>query len=91
MQAPQSSGNFIHQLQMALRYEHDRINAAKQELLELVTYLNSSKFHNDTTVQVADVLRRLEPARNSLLDAFTDIEVNYLTKSIIATGEITSL
>ena len=88
---PQTSGNYIHQLQMAVRFEHDRIIEAHNQLNELISYLYSSKFHNDTTVQVADVLRRLDPVRSALIGSFTDAEINRLTKSVIATGEITSL
>ena len=36
------------------------IARANQALDDLKTYLLSEKFHNDTTVQVSDVLRRLE-------------------------------
>jgi hypothetical protein len=85
------AGNYIHQLQMAVRYEHDIIREAHETYVELATYLSSSKFHEDPTVQVADVLRRLDPLVARLRDAFTDKEINRLTKSVIATGEITSL
>ena len=36
------------------------------QVLDLVVYLQSSKFNEDTTVQVADVLRRLEGVRSRL-------------------------
>jgi len=36
------------------------ITKANQALDDLKTYLLSEKFHNDTSVQVSDVLRRLE-------------------------------
>lgn len=36
------------------------IARANQALDDLKAYLLSEKFHNDTTVQVRDVLRRLE-------------------------------
>lgn len=42
-----------------------QIMDAHQALTELRTYLLSSKFHRDSTVQVTDVLRRLEEVRLS--------------------------
>jgi len=46
--------------------EHVRNTLAKakdtrDELMDLYRYLTSDKFFNDPTVQVADVLRRLQP------------------------------
>jgi hypothetical protein len=35
---------------------------------ELKTYLTSSKFHSDSTVQASDVLRRLEEIRDNMND-----------------------
>ena len=40
---------------------------AQQVLTDLLAYLESSKFVQDTTVQVADVARRIAPARNLLV------------------------
>lgn len=37
----------------------DRLEFAKQELADLEKYLLSSKFHDDTTVQVKDILNRI--------------------------------
>ena len=45
---------------LGLKYE---ILRAVDDLNELKAYLLSDKFHNDTTVQVSDVLRRLEEVR----------------------------
>jgi hypothetical protein len=39
------------------------IAKAHEALTELKAYLQSSKFHRDTTVQTADVLHRLEEVR----------------------------
>lgn len=91
MQASQSSGNYIHQLQLSLRSEHELIKMAYEQLIEVYTYLGSSKFYEDPTVQVADVLRRLDTVRTTLLAGELDSEVKRLTKSLVATGEITSL
>lgn len=41
----------------------------RSELNELRVYLTSPKFYQDTTVQVADVLRRLEAAEVAAADA----------------------
>ena len=90
MQNP-TSGNYILRLQMAVRFQHERITEIQSTYNELISYLLSSKFHNDPTVQVADVLRRIQPIQSSVLDAFSDRDVNNLTKPVIATGEITSL
>lgn len=88
---PQTSGNYIHNLQMSLRSEHQLIRTAYSELIEVYQYLVSEKFHNDPTVQVADVMRRLDPVRMTLISGESDRDINRLTKSLIATGEITSL
>jgi hypothetical protein len=56
---------------------------------DLISYLSSSTFHEDPTVQVADVLRRLQPLRDRLADIAWATHGN--TKPVIATGEITSL
>jgi hypothetical protein len=54
-----------------LTEQRDEALAAKAEairlLCELEAYLLSPKFYDDTTVQIADVLRRLAPVRYALL------------------------
>lgn len=60
--------NYIHYLQGVKRDAHFLGSQAQTELDELVSYLCSSKFHEDTTVQVKDVLARLNPARSTLVD-----------------------
>ena len=46
-----------------LEYERDECKQLVDELLnqrtELLAYLQSDKFYNDTTVQTVDVMRRL--------------------------------
>lgn len=88
---PQTSGNFIHNLQMSLKSEHELIKMAYEGLIEVYAYLGSEKFHNDPTVQVADVMRRLDSVRTLLMAGELDSTVAHLTKSLVATGEITSL
>ena len=39
------------------------IATAHEALTELKAYLQSSKFHRDTTVQTSDILRRLDEVR----------------------------
>jgi len=75
-------GHAIHWLKRKAAQE--RINAAREiglsmGLNELRIYLTSEKFHTDTTVQVNDVLLRLNGA-NNLADQYereaTRIEVD---------------
>jgi hypothetical protein len=54
---------------MKKKAARERIAAARaiglnKGLDDLRNYLESEKFHNDTTVQVTDVLLRLDAARN---------------------------
>ena len=59
--------NYIHQLQERVaELEADR-KAAHEAVVELLVYLESSKFHVDTTVQVGDVFLRLEPIRTATM------------------------
>jgi hypothetical protein len=60
--------NYIRTLQGVQRDAHTLAEQATTEILELVSYLESSKFHQDPTVQVADVLRRLAPALSTVRD-----------------------
>ena len=53
-------GNYIHRLQDDLAGERAYVHGLEQGLGELRRYLCSSKFHDDTTVQVTDILRRVE-------------------------------
>ena len=54
----------------ALKNENDalkgRLETTSQEITNLAAYLLSDKFWTDTTVQTADVLRRLEDIRSHL-------------------------
>lgn len=59
--------NYISRLQQENRHLGYNIKDAQAALNELCGYLLSPKFHNDTTVQVADVLRRLQPVRDALM------------------------
>lgn len=51
--------NYIKQLQAKIAELKSEKEEAANRLDDLRVYLSSEKFHNDTTVQVGDVLRRL--------------------------------
>lgn len=51
--------NYIHRLQAEVAREKRTVAALEQGLRDLRSYLMSPKFHQDTTVQVDDVLRRM--------------------------------
>jgi len=60
--------NYINKLQDEVaRLESERAEALAA-LDELRVYLSSPKFYVDTTVQVGDVARRIEPVRMALLN-----------------------
>lgn len=42
----------------------ETLDGVDETVADLIRYLTSSKFHDDTTVQVSDVLARLQPLRN---------------------------
>jgi hypothetical protein len=52
--------NYIFTLKDAVAVKDAEIQAYKDGIVDLSVYLTSSKFSIDTTVQVADVLRRLQ-------------------------------
>jgi hypothetical protein len=60
--------NYIHKLQARVEELEAEKASAREDLLELIIYLNSSKFHDDETVQVRDVLHRLgTPALHNIM------------------------
>jgi len=60
--------NYIHTLQGIQRDAHTLSEQATTQILELVTYLESPKFHTDTTVQVKDIFARLAPVLSTVRD-----------------------
>jgi len=60
--------NYIHTLQGIQRDAHTLAQEATTQILDLISYLESSKFHQDTTVQVKDVFARLAPALSTVRD-----------------------
>jgi len=59
--------NYIHKLQERVAELEAEKLEAREELDALVSYLLSAKFSSDPTVQVLDVLHRIQGARNALL------------------------
>jgi len=59
--------NYIHTLQAKVaELEADKA-AADAALMDLYRYLGSDKFREDTTVQVSDVLWRLQDVRTAVM------------------------
>jgi len=55
--------NYIKRLQSEVKEQSEAVKAIRTELLDLEKYLLSAKFHNDPTVQIQDVLNRIEQAK----------------------------
>jgi len=60
--------NYIKRLENEKKNTSAELGGLKDGLHDLIRYLNSSKFHNDTTVQVSDILNRIGEIRNSSID-----------------------
>jgi hypothetical protein len=67
----ENSMNYIKKLEQQNREKTRDIIAIQAELRDLVIYLNSDKFHEDTTVQVSDVLRRIAPALSLTMNDYS--------------------
>ena len=59
--------NYIKRLQEQKTQLCDEKVAGLDALHDLYRYLQSEKFHTDTTVQISDVFARLEPVRKALI------------------------
>lgn len=66
--------NHISKLTQELAETKAELSTLHEQLTELVSYLTSSKFHKDPTVQVRDVLTRLTEARSAGWDARSEQE-----------------
>lgn len=66
--------NYIKRLQVANCAQVEQILDAREELSYLKSYLQSDKFHTDTTVQVQDVLNRLVKLEECLSETYFDIK-----------------
>ncbi len=62
-----SKMNYIKRLQNENKNLKNDKNIARAELLELEKYLLSPKFYNDPTVQIRDVLTRMEALKSTLM------------------------
>lgn len=58
--------NYIKRLQAEAETMQALRNEADQALTDLLVHLETPKFWEDTTIQVGDVQRRLEPLRSAL-------------------------
>jgi len=56
--------NYILQLQEESKQQRQTIIGMLERLVEFRTYLNSAKFHKDTTIQVQDVHNWLDYIRD---------------------------
>lgn len=63
-----SKVNYIKQLQLDKQEALDCLAKAQLEVTELRVYLESSKFWEDTTVQVGDVQNRIMGLRHLLME-----------------------
>jgi predicted RNase H-like nuclease (RuvC/YqgF family) len=52
--------NYIQNLKMQIEEKDKEISELKEKIHSLKIYLSSSKFKEDTTVQVQDIFNRLE-------------------------------
>lgn len=66
--------NYIKRLEVANSAQCEQILDTREELSYLKSYLQSEKFHTDTTVQVQDVLNRLVKLEECLSDVYFDIK-----------------
>jgi hypothetical protein len=58
--------NYIKRLQAEAETMQYLRNEADEALTEFLVHLGTDKFWEDTTIQVGDVQRRLEPIRRAL-------------------------
>ena len=59
--------NYIQTLQKENEEYESKRQSALNEILNLKMYLTSEKFWNDTTIQVRDVLNRLDNIQSELI------------------------
>ena len=61
--------NYIKRLEKENATYRRMIAAVEAEIVDVFRYLQSEKFHEDTTVQGADVMRRLENVTGAAYEA----------------------
>jgi site-specific recombinase XerD len=59
--------NYIKQLEVDKAELKTTIASARTELMELFSYLQSTKFHEDRTVQVQDIYNRMDGLKDLLM------------------------
>ena len=64
--------NYIKKLQIIADARAEQVADCNDNLNYLLAYLQSDKFHRDSTIQVQDVLNRLQSLRDSLSDSCFD-------------------
>jgi hypothetical protein len=72
--------NYIKQLQRDRLTFETESNELNKGINELIGYLCSSKFHDDTTVQAADVIRRLRDIQSAATRDSTDVWNRFLAQ-----------
>lgn len=83
-----TSGNYIHDLQMAVREQAAALEHIQHLTDELFFYLCSPKFDHDTTVQVRDVINRIAPIKSATICVVENPFLRKLTRPVVATGDI---
>jgi hypothetical protein len=66
--------NYIKKLEVATAAHTEQVMDARDSLENFRAYLQSSKFHTDPTIQVQDVLNRLECLRECLTETYYEIK-----------------
>lgn len=64
--------NYIKRMQAEKRADAAELTGLQCGLSDLIQYLSSSKFYEDTTVQTADVIRRIAEFRAHAYDLRLD-------------------
>lgn len=66
--------NYIHRLQNENEAKARQVEELEAGIADLVSYLTSPKFNDDTTVQVSDVLLRLSEIKSAAQYAHDETE-----------------
>lgn len=64
--------NYIKRLEAENKLKAVEICGLRSSIQDLMTYLHSPKFHNDSTVQVSDIIHRLQEGENRTQDLIVD-------------------
>lgn len=80
--------NYIKQLEAQAAAQVEQVQDTKEFVNYLLQYLQSDKFHQDTTVQVQDILNRLAPIRDCLSEAYYDIKFDQYKEMVWSFREL---